>query len=88
MSGIENAAEKAKQLNDQKDNFKTDYIEMKKATEGSLVLFLMIDNRLFKDDNMMKRELERFVKTLFVTADLQCIQNHRCNIVLELEDGK
>ncbi|CAG2256175.1 ANKS6 [Mytilus edulis] len=37
---------------------------------------------------MMKRELERFVNTLFVTADLQCIQNHRCNIVLELEDAE
>ncbi|VDI21385.1 Hypothetical predicted protein [Mytilus galloprovincialis] len=87
VSGIENAAKKAKQMNAQKDNFKTDYIEMKKATNGSLVLFLLINNRLFEDD-MMESELERFVKTLFVTADLQCIQNHQCNIVLELEDGK
>lgn len=88
MSGIENAAKKVKQLNDQKDNFKTDNIELKKAYNGSLVLLLMINNRLFKDDDMMERELERFVKNLFVTADLQCIQNHQCNIVLELEDGK
>ncbi|CAG2224157.1 unnamed protein product [Mytilus edulis] len=40
------------------------------------------------DDDMMERELERFVKNLFVTADLQCIQNHQCNIVLELEDAE
>lgn len=88
MSNIENAQKKAERINDQKDHLSTSNIEVTKATNGSLVLLLLMKNKLFKNDQIMEREVDHFVKCLFKTVDLKCCKNHQCTIILEIEDGK
>lgn len=88
ITGITNADENIEKLNNAKDSFSTENIQLKKVKKGSLVLFLMIKNRLFEDAKMMEKELDQFVKRLFLTADLHCGKNHYCAMFLELEEGK
>lgn len=88
ITGITNADENIDKLNNAKDSFSTENIQLIKVKKGSLVLFLMIRNRLFEDAKMMERELDQFVKYLFLTADLHCGQNPYCAMFLELEEGK
>lgn len=90
IPGIENSHEKAELVYSRKDDIDTDKISIKRAKDGSLLLFLVIKNSLFQSDKSMEAELKCFIDQLFDTADLRSTLYSQCNVALDMvnENGE
>ncbi|XP_052066310.1 mannosyl-oligosaccharide glucosidase-like [Mytilus californianus] len=86
IPGLENSYEKAELIYERKDDINTDKISIKRATDGSLLLFLAIKNSLFQSDKSMETELKSFIDQLFNIADLRCTLYSQCNVALDMEN--
>lgn len=88
ITNVENSAEKAKYVNEHTAEIETEDIKITKATEGSLVVHVILTKTYFVSKDSIIREVERFISSLFRNANLKRVQTDQCNVFVDADDGK
>lgn len=91
LNGLPNPARLAEIINSHREEIaiacKDSLIELEEASEGSLVLHLVVQRRLFQSDDKLHTQIDRFLETLFTVISVKPEFTSN-NYILILLDGK